>query len=189
MRSAPILGLLAFSLLISACRRQPLNAIPEVCYAQEYARFAVNGQPQTIREGEFQGVSLYYAFSVKSNGEWSASLESADYDLSINCAAFIPQEELNGLSQSAWETRLQSQGAYSLLNSPLVQQILLNDFSAQHVYTQAELFEGGVSLKPLAADAQGCHFVEVDYHLGFSREAGDTLRVQGRVYGVVEKRL
>lgn len=172
--------LLILITLAAACKKKPINAIDDSCYAYEFANFSVNDTLQIIKDEFFQGSNMNYIFGAKPTGEWGVALESEHYALSISYKDVLSNESYNSMNFDAWMASIEQQLNYSLETSSALQQVIFNDFRANKVYTSNEVFRGKVQTSVLKTST--CQFMELSYYLAFPIEqTSDSIRISGKL--------
>ena len=170
-----------------SCKKEAINEIPAVCYDHEYAFFAVDDTLQTIKEGTFQGASLYYMYGAKPDGEWSVGLESKDYELTINIAACLTSEAYREMTDEALLSFWKENGTYTLKDNPLLQQFFLNDFKQQVLYTGANIDSSTVIIT-IKDSINTCRFMEVNFDV-YLKNLQATKHVNGKLNATIPKKV
>ena len=170
-----------------SCKKKPINEIPAHCYDDEYAFFSIDDTLQQIKEGTFQGASLYYSFGAKPEGEWSIGLESNDYELSINVASSLSTEVYRMISDEAWLNYWEENGSYQLEENALLQQFFLNDFNHSILF-KSEHIDSSHVLITINDSINSCRYMEINFDVYLKKEQ-ITKNVSGKVKATIARKV
>jgi hypothetical protein len=159
--------------LFSCKKKEIIDAIPQHCFDASFANFSVDNQLQIISDNSIDGVNLNYFFGAKPNGEWSVSLESDDFLLSINHEQLISFDEYLLMTRKEFLQWLASNDNIDLVTSNQVSNLLFQDFSSNELFIRDDLASGLAKMKYL--EANNCAFIEVDYELRFQKNSSEKI--------------
>jgi hypothetical protein len=146
--------------ILFGCQKRIVNPIPDYCFDEEGAFFIVNDSLQILTGETFMGVDLSNIYGAKPDGEWSVSLDSESYTLSISAMNFITFTQYKNMSLNEWINTLKTKGSYSLTETHLLQQLIFVDNSTGEIYLQENIKNGQVDFF-YQETAGGCYFIKV----------------------------
>ena len=148
-------------LLIHGCVKKD-NLIPDICFLREVATFSVNDSVQLIKDDPFQGVNLNYLFGIKPTGEWSISLQSEQYLVSIFVSECFSFADYQSYDSGTWERNLPTCRINNPSNHDRVQQFILHDLESNDIFEKQHIVSGNINYAIEQFDAE-CLYIRVTY--------------------------